>query len=116
MRTHQFPRNARLNVVLQQVIAEKIEKINDEELGFLTITSVSLSKDMRSAKVYYHVYGDEKQQLKSAELLEKYKYEITQVIAKETNLKFTPKLFFIVDDSIEMVKKIDEVIKEINQD
>jgi ribosome-binding factor A len=112
-RTHQFPRSARLNAVLQQVIAETIEKINDEELGFLTVKSVSLTKDMRAARVDYHVFGNDAQQEKSALLLETYKPMIMAAISKQTNLKFTPKLHFEVDESIEMAAKIDEVLKEI---
>lgn len=112
-RTHQFPRDARLNGTLQQVIAEKIELINDEELGFLTITSVRLAKDMRTARVYYHVFGDANQQEKSHSLLEKYKRDITFAISKQMNLKYTPKLNFIVDDSIEMGLKIDQMLKNL---
>ncbi len=52
-----YPRTARVNEVVREVLAEEIERLSDPRLGFITLTDVEVSRDLRHANVYYSALG-----------------------------------------------------------
>lgn len=109
-------KNTRINGEVQRVLAEIIRgEIKDPRISPLTsVVSVEVAPDLKSCKAWISVLGDEEarnatyQGLKSAEGFIKSK------LAKEINLRNTPSITFIMDQSIEygvsMSKKIDDVM------
>jgi ribosome-binding factor A len=86
-----------------------------EEYGFLTITEVRMSPDLRIAKVYVSVYGDEKRKIKSFEMLEAQKPSIRSMLGHAVRLRFTPELAFYLDESIDRAFRIENIIKKIHE-
>ena len=110
----------RIKKVNQQVKRE-IGRIIQRELGdprlqFVTITEVDVSRDLRNAKIRFSVLGEESQAQAALKGLEGAKGMIRKLLGKSVNLRYTPDLFFIYDQSIEMSVRIEETLKEIHDE
>jgi ribosome-binding factor A len=91
------------------------DELNDPRLGFVTITRVELSQDLRHAKIFYSVLGKEEDCKKSKEGLESSLGFIRKLIAERIQLRFTPELLFREDKSVEYSIKIQTIIDEIHK-
>ena len=90
-------------------------KFQNISFGFVTITSVKVSPDLKIAKVYISVLEKEKRE----EALEKIKSisgYIRSELASRIRIKFVPELKFFIDDTLDYVEKIEGVIKKIHED
>lgn len=107
-------RMIRVNELLKREIGEVIEKNVTRTPGCLTtVTEVSTSPDLRSARVYVSFLGGTQELHENAfKTLLKYKNEIQRLINKHTHLKYTPVLSFRVDN---VVKKGDKIMRIINE-
>jgi len=108
----------------QDRVAEAIKKeisliihdeLKDPRLGFVTITSVELSPDLRYAKILFSVLGEEEDYRKTKEALESALGFIRRLIAQRINLRFAPEIIFREDRSTEYSVKIQKVLDEIKE-
>ena len=91
-----------------------MRRVKDPRLGFITVTDVSLSEDLKIARVYISVLkGDEK--AIAIEILNGAKGLIRSEVAKRVRSKYVPTLEFWIDESIEQGFKIDKLLKEIKE-
>ena len=91
-----------------------LSECRDPELGFVTLTRVTLSDDLKFARVYFSLLGDEETKEKSFEALQRISKYVRRRIGQELKLRFTPELTFCRDDSLEHVYRIEEVLKQIH--
>lgn len=102
-----------------KTISEIIEKdLKDPRLGFITVTSVETSADLKQARVFFTVHGGEDEGKKNKELLNKASGFIQHQLSEELRLKYIPKLhfeFYPVQEKIERVKRIEELLEEENE-
>ena len=110
-------RQKRLGELLKQEISELITReIKDPRIGFVSITSVDLSPDLRNAKIYISVIGNEKEKKSSLAGLNSAVSFIKRELGRRLRLKYMPDLTIIYDDSIEKAAHIsaliDSVVKE----
>jgi len=89
------------------------DELKDPRLGFVTITRVELSADLRFAKIFYSVLGKEEEHKKTHEALESALGFIRRLIAQRINLRFAPEIIFREDRSSEYSVRIQEVLEEI---
>ena len=90
---------------------------------FVTLTRTMMSADLKSGKVYFTVLlkedssvpVDEKTIHETEKLLNEYAHEFQNHIAKELKLRFTPKIKFFHDVSIDKVRKVDQILSQISQ-
>jgi ribosome-binding factor A len=95
------------------IVAETLEKrIKDPRLGFITITDVRVSPDIREASVFYTVYGDEDSRASTAAALESAKGVLRTEVGRQTGVKFTPSLEFIPDAIPETAAHLEELLKQ----
>jgi ribosome-binding factor A len=89
-----------------------MHKTKDPRIGFVTVTGVDLSDDLRHAKVFLSIYKDEEKEttLKAIEVAKGF---IRRELGKRMRLRFLPELIFRLDKSIEYGNKIDRILKEI---
>ncbi|MCX7983337.1 MAG: 30S ribosome-binding factor RbfA [Bacteroidetes bacterium] len=87
-----------------------------EEYGLMTVTEVRMSSDLRNAKIYVSVYGDEAQKKKSMLMLEEQKPAIRFALGKVLHLRFVPALTFVLDESIERAQRLELLFKKINSE
>ena len=98
---------------LQQEIAEIIRtEIDDPRIGFLTITGVDLSPDLRHARVYYSVLGDEQQKLDSGRGIRRAARFIRGRLAERLTLRSTPTLRSLIDETPERAQRIEQLLRQ----
>lgn len=108
----------RLNSLLKEVISEVIQKDvdNPEVAEFVSVTRVDISKDLRHAKVYISVIGDDDTKQKTLKALTTASGFIGINASKKVVMRFFPSLRFIIDDTVDKVMRIDELLKEIHEE
>jgi len=107
------PRMRRINEVLREVIGAAVAgELNDPRIGFVTVTSVETSPDLRTAKVFVSVLGDEREREETLSGLRSSHGVIQARIAAETRMKRTPTLTFHYDDTIEKASRVSELLEE----
>lgn len=114
-------KNTRINGEVQRVLAEVIRGgIKDPRIAPMTsVVAVEVAPDLKTCKAWISVLGDENAQADTLAGLRSAEGYIRSVLAKTINLRNTPQLTFILDQSIaygvDMSKKIDEVISRDNR-
>ena len=107
------PRMRRVNEVLREVIGVAISTdLSDPRIGFVTVTSVETSPDLRTAKVFVSVLGDEEMREATLSGLRSSHGVIQSRIAAETRLKRTPTLSFHYDPTVEQGMRISRLLEE----
>ncbi len=115
-------KNTRINGEVQRVLAEIIrEEIKDPRIPLLTsVVSVEVTPDLKVCKAYISVYGDDETARKALEGLNSAAGYIRKTLAHKINLRNTPDIHFIMDQSIaygvNMSHKIDEVMEGMSND
>lgn len=110
---HPYKRTVRVNDLLKEEIAEIIMyKLKDPRVGFITVTGVKASDDLRNANVYVSVLEDSKRDETIGILKSSAKF-IRGELSGRIRMKFVPQLFFRLDESIEYGAKIDKILNEI---
>ncbi len=90
-------------------------EVKSPDIGFVTVTSVEVTKDLSSAKIYVR-YIDKQNREIHLQALERVKGYIRSSLAKKLTIYKVPELVFIYDDSIEKGEKIEHILAEINKD
>ena len=103
----------RVNEALREVLSARIaEGLKDPRVGFVTVTSVDTSPDLRHARVYVSVLGSEDEREQSLEGLGSSRGYLQATIARELRMKHTPTLEFLHDSSIDHGFRISELLDE----
>ncbi len=107
----QYPRAARVNEVLREVLAEAIEKIadKDERLALLTVTAVTSDPDQDHATVLFASLSDD-----ARAGLAVHRLRLQALIAGQVRLKRTPKLTFAVDPAVSTGGRVEEILRQIH--
>jgi len=87
----------------------------DSAFGFITVTEVRVSPDLRLAKIYVSIMGSSAKREETLKMLETRKGEIRSFIGARVRLKFTPTVQFYIDETLDRVEKIDQLIKQIHK-
>lgn len=103
----------RVDESLREVIAAEVARLKDPGLGFVTITGVATSPDLRSARVFWSVIGDEEQHRSTQAALDRAAPRIQGAVGREVRIKYNPVLTFVFDESIEQGLRIDRLLHEI---
>lgn len=90
------------------------DELRDPRLGFITITHVELTQDMRYAKVFFSVLGKDEDYKKTKEALDSALGFIRRLVAQRINLRFAPEIAFKEDRSCEYSIKIQEILDQIS--
>jgi ribosome-binding factor A len=107
-------RSSRVGDQIKREISEIVLLIlKDPKLGFITITDVELTDDLRYAKVFYSVLGDEKERKESQQGLERAKGFIQREIGKRIRLKHVPQIIFRYDHTTERAARIEQLLKQV---
>jgi ribosome-binding factor A len=105
-----YPRTARLNEVIRQVIAEHVEEIEDARLELITITGIETDPDLRHAKVFFSSFNQDDAPI--LEAFEELRPKLQRFINAEMTLKRTPILEFARDSGVVSGTKIEEILRD----
>lgn len=101
----------RVNEVLREVIGDTVTtELQDPRIGFVTVTAVETSPDLRAARVYVSVLGDEDEREATMAGLRSSHGVLQSRIAREVRIKRTPTLSFHYDDSVERGARLSQLL------
>jgi ribosome-binding factor A len=109
-------RMRRVNEAVRAVLAEAIGELKDPRVGFITVTGVVTSRDLRQATVYVSVLGSERKRAQSLAGLDAAHGVLQRRIAGELRLKRTPQLTFQYDPSVEQGVRMSKLIDDLVTD
>lgn len=92
------------------------KKLSDPKKGFITLTRVKLSPDLKLANIYYSVLGDQTTRQQSGDTLNKANHFLRRELGRKVKLKYLPELRFFYDDSLDYSAHISSIIKKIHDD
>ena len=116
-----YPRTARLNHLVHEIVAEEIERIDDERLGFLTVVGVDVDSDLRRATVFYTTLGDGGEAPGDGddpvvEALGEHRPRLQSAIGRQARLKRTPELSFEPDEVIRRAERVEAILRDLATD
>lgn len=101
---------------IKVIVAETLElRTKDPRLGFITITDVRVTPDLREATVFYTVYGDEGSRTDTAAALASARGMLRTEVGRATGIKFTPTLSFVLDALPETAQHVEELLAKAAQ-
>ena len=116
MSASRVPRMRKVNELLREVIADEVHLLSDPRIGFVTITGVDCAPDLRTAKVYYSVLGDDDERTATQQALQHSAPHIQEAMAGQVRLKYLPRLRFVRDESVERGLRMEQLLREIGSD
>ena len=103
----------RVNEAVREVVSARLaEGLRDPRIGFVTVTSVDTSLDLRQARVYVSVLGTDEERAATLAGLESAHGVLQQAVASELRMKHTPTLEFVFDESIHRGMRISELLSD----
>jgi ribosome-binding factor A len=109
-------RMRRINESLREILAEAVGELKDPRIGFITVTAVETTQDLRHAKVFVSVLGSARKREQSLAGLEAAHGVLQRRIATEVRMKRTPQLTFQYDPSVEQGVRMSKLIDELVTD
>ena len=106
-------RMRRVNESVRQVLSEGLQELKDPRIGFVTVTGVKTSADLRHATVYVSVLGGEKKRNASLVGLDAAHGVLQAKLSRELRLKRTPQLSFEYDHAVEHGVRLSQLIDEL---
>lgn len=109
----QYPRTARLNQWLREVIAEELEAMgdtDDERLDLVTVTGVEATSDLQQARVYFSARHEG-----AAEALEEQRVRLQAAIGRQARFKRTPHLAFVEDPGVASGWRIEGILQGLKE-
>jgi ribosome-binding factor A len=112
----QGARTDRVGEEFREILAEEIQRLKDPRVGFVTVTGVDVTRDLKRARVFYTAYGDEKARAASRAALRSATPHLRRTLGRQVRLKVLPELVFVVDPSIASGERIDELLGTISEE
>ena len=109
---HRYPRTARLNQSLREVIAEALTRIDDERLDMVTITSIDVDSEMNRAIVYFDSLLGEDGDADILAALASHRVRLQSSVGREVRAKKTPILSFRPDETIRAAERIERILHD----
>jgi len=128
MSDRRYPRMARVNEVVREVLADELELLSDPRLGLVTVTGVDVSRDLKLATVFYSALDP---LLDETEVTEGATQEAGEAVAKalasaashlraalgrQVRLKYVPRLVFQTDPAVNEGRRIDDIIRHLHDE
>ena len=116
-----YPRTARLNQLLHEIVAEEIERLDDERLGFVTVVGVEVDHDLRHAVVWYTALAsddpdDGDGDAAAADLaaaLDEHRGRLQRAIGQQARIKRTPELSFRPDAVSRQAERVEQILRDL---
>ena len=106
----------RVRELLKREIGEAIRReIPVQQAGLVTVNDVEVAGDLKNAKVYLGQFGTTEQKKTALQMLNKNRTRIQSLVAKTVVLKYTPKLKFLVDESVDRGNRVLQIIEELEK-
>jgi ribosome-binding factor A len=111
-----YKRSTRVAELIQQEVSKIVQELKDPEKGFITITGVKLTEDLKSARIFFSVIGNEQDIKKNSQILNEQTANIRHLLAVGLNLKYTPVIAFEYDETPAKASRIFEILEKIKEE
>lgn len=108
-----IPRAARVREEIKREASDILRKMKDPRVGFVTVTDVEVSQDLRHVKIFVSIYGDEAARQQTLAGLDNARGFVRTEIGKRIRLRHTPEILFRFDPSIERGARINQLLQEV---
>jgi ribosome-binding factor A len=108
-------RPSRVSEEFREILAEEIPKLKDPRIGFVTVTGVRVTPDLRLARVFYTSMGDDRARRATAAALTSARGHLRHVIGRQVRMKVLPDLRFEPDEVPASANRIDELLRDLHQ-
>lgn len=109
----QYPRTARLNELLREIVAEELSAIDDEDLEHVSVTGVSIEGDLRRAAVFFDSLAGEDGDEAVLAALAHHRPRLQAAVNREAHMRRTPELVFAPDPAIRGGARVDEILRDL---
>jgi ribosome-binding factor A len=109
-----FPRTARLNHLVHEIVADEVERLDDDRLGFLTVVAVEVDADLRRATVWYTSLSEDETDEDVIDALAAHRTRIQGAIARQARLKRTPELVFRPDTVVRQAERVEGILRDLS--
>jgi ribosome-binding factor A len=107
----------RVRELLKREIGEAIRReLPVHQAGLVTVNDVDVTGDLKNAKVYLGLLGNTEQKKIAIDLLNKNRTRVQSLVARAVVLKYTPRLHFVVDESIDRGNRVLQIIEELEKE
>ena len=110
-----YPRAERVRAAIKEVLAAEVERLRDPGLGFITITDVTMTPDLRNAKAYYTVLGGPVEVEASHDAIARATKHLRAQVARQVRLRYTPTLEFVHDPVPDRTARLEEIISQLHR-
>jgi ribosome-binding factor A len=108
-------RMRRVNEAIREALAQAVGELKDPRIGFVTVTGVQVTADLKRAWVSYTVLGDDKQQRSTAAGLRSATPHLRKELGRQVRLRSLPELEFQVDQTLAQYDRIEEIIGRLHR-
>jgi ribosome-binding factor A len=109
----QGARTERVGEEFREILAESIQRLKDPRVGFVTVTGVKVTPDLRSARVFYTAFGDDGERAATRAALRSATPHLRHELGRQIRLKVVPEVAFEEDTAIETGERIDAILAEL---
>lgn len=104
----------RVSETLKEVLSEIIQRdLKDPHVGFVTVTGVKMTPDLKQARVWVSVMGDAQEEKDTIAALTHAKGFLKAEVAKRVRLRYMPEITFVPDETVNTSMRIEGILKEI---
>ena len=114
--SHHYPRTARLNELVHQIVADELERVDDDRLELVTVMNVHVDPDLRHATVVFDTPEGDERDAEVLAALEENRVRLQKAIASQARMKRTPTLTFSPDVVERGAARVDDVLRHLHDD
>jgi ribosome-binding factor A len=107
-----YPRTARLNELLREILGDAVERLDDDRLGFVSVSGVEVDSELTLAKVYLSTLDADPELVVG--VLTEHRGELKKAISTQARLRRTPDLVFSLDQGITAGDRIEEILRQLH--
>jgi ribosome-binding factor A len=102
-----------LNELIQRIVAEELERYDDERLDQVTVMAVEAESDLHTAVVYWADPTDGERDEEISEAFEEIRYRLQKAINQQSRAKRTPQLSFRPDDTLRTADRVEQLLRDV---
>ena len=103
-----YPRMARVNELLREILADELERLDDDRLALATVTGVTTDPDLRHATVWFASLGEV-----ASDALAEHRVHLQAAVGRQVRMKRTPELAFKADPAVATGSRVEEIIRNL---
>jgi len=112
-----YKRSDRVAAVIQEEIGKMLlTDMKDPDVSLITVTKVEMTDDLRYAKIYYSVLGDDEKKSLAKKALERARGYVRTEIGQRLQIRFAPEIRFVYDDTAAYADHIEQLLKKIKEE